>query len=153
MDYGFSHSPFLFIFTYMKYLLFILFFLQIAFSFGQNQIFESVDMPALYSACPNALSIEEKVACSQRELVSVITRNIKYSSSTIESGFQGIVYISFVINTDGTISHIKKESDIGYGLEDAVIDVLNSMNQAWIPATHMGQLVRMKYTLPVNFKF
>jgi protein TonB len=63
--------------------------------------------------------------------------------------------ISFIIETDGKVSHAKIVKDIGGGCGEASLEVVNSMNSMkdpWVPAMDKGVVVRTPYYLPVNFK-
>ena len=43
----------------------------------------------------------------QKELLSFLSRNIKYPTKAIESKIQGRVIVQFVVNKDGSISNAK----------------------------------------------
>jgi protein TonB len=62
------------------------------------------------------------------------------------------VYVSFVIEKDGTMSNIKVLRDPGYGLGTEAIRVLKSLKAKWTPGMIAGQAVRTSYNLPITVK-
>ena len=60
------------------------------------------------------------------------------------------VYVSFVIEEDGTMSNIKVLRDPGYGLGTEAIRVLKSLKAKWAPGMIAGQAVRTSYDLPIK---
>ncbi len=59
------------------------------------------------------------------------------------------VYVSFVIELDGSLSNIKVLRDPGYGLGKEAIRVLNSLKTKWTAGILDGEKVRTAYTLPI----
>jgi periplasmic protein TonB len=59
------------------------------------------------------------------------------------------VYVSFVIELDGSLSNIKVLKDPGYGLGKEAIRVLNSLKTKWTAGILDGEKVRTTYTLPI----
>jgi protein TonB len=62
------------------------------------------------------------------------------------------VYVSFVIEENGTMSNIKVLRDPGYGLGTEAIRVLKSLKAKWAPGMIAGQAVRTSYNLPITVK-
>jgi protein TonB len=88
-------------------------------------------------------------------LYKFIAQNIKYTPSARENGVEGRVIIAFVVNEDGTLSDVKSllpaSRKLGHGLEEEAIRVVKMMPN-WKPGSQRGELVKMKYTLPIMFK-
>jgi protein TonB len=61
----------------------------------------------------------------------------------------GKVYVTFVIEKDGSLSAIKVLRDIGYGTGKEVIRVLE-LSPKWIPGEQNGQKVRCMFSLPIS---
>lgn len=59
------------------------------------------------------------------------------------------VYVSFVIELDGSLSNIKVIKDPGFGLGKEAIRVLNSLKTKWTAGILDGEKVRTTYTLPI----
>lgn len=66
-------------------------------------------------------------------------------------GLKGKVYISFVVEKDGSISNSKVVRDIGYGTGIEAIRVL-SLSPKWKPAEQNGRTVRCSYILPLSIE-
>ncbi|MNQ25380.1 Gram-negative bacterial tonB protein [compost metagenome] len=62
------------------------------------------------------------------------------------------VYVSFVIERDGSITDITVIKDPGYGLGKEAIRVLKSIKAKWTPGILNGKTVRTAYNLPITIK-
>ena len=60
------------------------------------------------------------------------------------------VYVSFVIERDGSMTDIKVIKDPGYGLGKEAIRVLKSLKTKWSPGMIDSKPVRTSYTLPIS---
>ena len=128
-----------------------------------DPIFEVVEEPAQYPG-------------GQGALMQYLAQNIRYPKISAENGVQGRVLVQFVIEKDGSLSNFKVVKDAkpvsdgitvnaqgttaegndipkeAYGaLNIEALRVLRGMPN-WTPAKQRGQVVRLKYTLPVTFR-
>ena len=128
-----------------------------------DPIFEVVEEPAQYPG-------------GQAALMQYLAQNIRYPKISAENGVQGRVLVQFVIEKDGSLSNFKVVKDAkpvsdgitvnaqgttaegndipkeAYGaLNIEALRVLRGMPN-WTPAKQRGQVVRLKYTLPVTFR-
>ncbi|WP_316636263.1 energy transducer TonB [uncultured Flavobacterium sp.] len=62
------------------------------------------------------------------------------------------VYVSFVIERDGSITDIMVKNDPGYGMGKEAIRVLKSLRTKWSPGILNGKAVRTAYNLPITIK-
>ncbi|HEX9979502.1 MAG TPA: energy transducer TonB [Flavobacterium sp.] len=62
----------------------------------------------------------------------------------------GRVFVSFVVEKDGTITDIKVLRDVGYGTGKEAIRVLKSVKTRWVPGEQNGRKVRVLYQLPIT---
>jgi protein TonB len=60
------------------------------------------------------------------------------------------VYVSFVIERDGSMTDIQVKKDPGYGLGKEAVRVLKSLKTKWSPGMIAGKPVRTAYNLPIN---
>jgi TonB family protein len=100
-------------------------------------------------------SDSEKEACAKEKMLAYIYKNLRYPEDARENEIQGQVVVLFVVEKDGSITEAKAVRDLGYGLGQAAVDVVESMNfmaEKWTPGTQRGREVRVLYTLPVKFK-
>lgn len=77
--------------------------------------------------------------------------NVKYPVIAQENGVQGRVICQFVVNKDGSIVDVEVVRSVDASLDKEAIRVIKSMPK-WSPGQQRGKPVRVKYTLPVNFK-
>ena len=62
------------------------------------------------------------------------------------------VYVSFVIEKDGSMTDIIVKQDPGYGLGKEAIRVLKSLKTKWTPGMINSKPVRTAYNLPITIK-
>ena len=77
--------------------------------------------------------------------------NIRYPQIAMEHGIQGRVVLQFVVNTDGTIVDIQVVRGVDPHLDREAVRVVQSMPR-WTPGEQRGRQVRVRFTLPVNFR-
>ncbi len=64
---------------------------------------------------------------------------------------KGKVFITFIIEKDGSITDVKNIRDIGFGTGDEAIRVMNICSK-WIPGKVKGEPVRVLYSLPITIQ-
>ncbi|HLA56394.1 MAG TPA: energy transducer TonB [Flavobacterium sp.] len=62
------------------------------------------------------------------------------------------IYVTFVIEKDGSMTDIRVPRDPGFGLGTEAIRVLKSLKTKWAPGMIAGQPVRTAYSLPITVK-
>ena len=88
----------------------------------------------------------------QQALFKYLSENVKYPVIAQENGIQGRVICQFVVNKDGSIVDVEVVRSGGdASLDKEAIRVIKSMPK-WKPGKQRGKPVRVKYTVPVNFK-
>ena len=88
----------------------------------------------------------------QAALFKYLSENVKYPVIAQENGIQGRVICQFVVNTDGSIVNVEVVRSGGdASLDKEAVRVIKSMPK-WHPGQQRGKPVRVKYTVPVNFK-
>lgn len=85
------------------------------------------------------------------ELMKFLSKNIQYPSIAQENGVQGRVILQFVVNTDGSITDPVVLRSVDPDLDKEAIRVIQAMPK-WIPGKHHGKKVRVKFTLPIQFR-
>ncbi|MFB9077528.1 energy transducer TonB [Flavobacterium procerum] len=68
-----------------------------------------------------------------------------------EEGLKGKVYVTFVVEKDGSLTDIKVLRDIGYGTGAEAIRVLKKCPK-WTPGEQNGKKVRVLYSLPITIQ-
>ena len=87
----------------------------------------------------------------QAALMEYLRKNIKYPSICRENNIQGRVLIQFVVNRDGSIVDPEVVRSVDPHLDKEALRVISSMPK-WKPGLQRGKPVRVKFTVPVNFK-
>ena len=83
-------------------------------------------------------------------LTKWIADNTNYPQIAIENGYTGVVYCSFVVNTDGSVVDVTVARGSHIYLDREALRVLNMLPK-FIPGEQMGKPVRVKYSVPVRF--
>jgi protein TonB len=68
-----------------------------------------------------------------------------------EEGLKGKIFVTFVVEKDGSLTDIKVLRDIGYGTGKEAIRVLKSCPR-WNPGEQNGKKVRVLYSLPISIQ-
>ena len=85
------------------------------------------------------------------ECMKWIGQNIKYPKEAHDKGVQGRVLITFIVEKDGSITEPKVARGVSPALDAEALRVVSTMPK-WKPAKQRGQVVRVKYTIPVMFR-
>ena len=80
-----------------------------------------------------------------------VQQNVKFPQIALENGIQGRVVLSFVIEKDGRLTNIQVLQTPDRSLSEEAIRVLNK-SPKWSPGKQRNQVVRVKYTLSVDFR-
>ena len=84
-------------------------------------------------------------------LYQYLAANIKYPADAKAEKVQGRVYVSFVIEKDGSVSNVKIVRSPDERLSREAERVVKAMPK-WKPGRQSGKKVRVSYTLPINFQ-
>ncbi len=87
----------------------------------------------------------------ENRMMEFLYKNIKYPVLAQENGIQGRVICTFVVNSDGSIVDPEIVRGVDPSLDREAIRVVTAMPK-WAPGEQRGKPVRVKYTLPVQFR-
>jgi len=76
--------------------------------------------------------------------------NIRYPQLARESGIQGTVYVTFVVERDGSVTDVRVLRGIGGGCDEEAVRVIRAMPR-WVPGKQRGQAVRVQFNMPIRF--
>ncbi len=82
--------------------------------------------------------------------VKFLTNNVKFPELARKEGVTGKVYVTFVIEKDGSVSNVRVIRGIGSGCDEEAIRVVKAMPK-WIPGKQKGKTVRVQFNLPIVF--
>lgn len=85
------------------------------------------------------------------QLMRFINREREYPREAYERGIQGRVTCSFVVNADGTVSHISVLRGVAPSLNKEAIRILSQMPE-WTPGKLNGQAVPTRVVWSVPFR-
>ena len=85
------------------------------------------------------------------ELYKYISENINYPEAAKAAGEEGRVMVRFVVEADGSVTDAEVVRGIGGECDAEALRVINAMPK-WEPAMKDGKAVRVRYTVPINFK-
>lgn len=96
------------------------------------------------------LTVQPEFPGGVTELLNFINKTFRYPQ--IGKELIAKVHVSFIIETDGSISNIKVLKDPGYGLGAEAVRVLKQLTIKWKPGEVKGKIVRTAYFMPITVK-
>lgn len=87
----------------------------------------------------------------KQRLLNWVMKNIQYPAEARRKGVQGRVVITFVINKNGKAVEPVIVQSVDPLLDKEAIRLINSMPK-WKPGEEKGEPVRVKFTMPINFR-
>jgi periplasmic protein TonB len=110
---------------------------------------KTIEVPAVD---PPVAWVEEfpKFPGGDEALYKFLGSNIHYPTEAKEAGISGTVYLTFVVEKNGSITNIAVLRPVEGGCSEEAVRVVKSM-PAWSPGKHNGIPVRFQYNLPVKF--
>ena len=87
----------------------------------------------------------------QQALLDFLRENTKYPEQAKKDSIEGRVVLSFVVETDGSITEPKVVRSVHPLLDEEALRVAKLMPK-WEPGYQNGIPVRVKYNIPVTFK-
>ena len=87
----------------------------------------------------------------EEALLQYLADEIEYPAAALDASIEGIVYLQFVVEKDGSISGVQILRSVTKALDAEAIRVIRSM-PAWIPGEQNGRVVRVKFAIPIRFQ-
>jgi protein TonB len=84
-------------------------------------------------------------------MAQFIADHLVYPRAAVESGTSGTVFVTFVVEMDGSITDIKLLKGIGDGCEQEAMRVVGIM-PPWEPGMNKNKPVRVQCNLPIKFR-
>jgi len=88
-------------------------------------------------------------------LAEFLRKNVVYPEMEKQNDIEGISYVQFVIDKDGSVTNVKiypgTESKATQNMHNEAIRVI-SMMPKWKPGKQRGKPVKVSYSIPVRFK-
>jgi TonB family protein len=104
---------------------------------NETEIYSEVDDPARFPGDTGSYA-------------RFIAKNMKYPNEAQRANWGGVVYLSAVINIDGSIQDIQVLKGVGKGCDEEAIRVIKLMPR-WLPGKISGRSVRSRNIFPFTF--
>lgn len=91
-------------------------------------------------------------AGGQEALLRYLRSHLRYPSAALAEGIGGRVFLSFVVQADGSISEVTVLKGLGYGLDEEAQRVVRQMPN-WTPGYQSKHAVPVRFTLPITFQY
>ena len=104
----------------------------------EEKVFEIVEQPPSFPG-------------GEAAMYEWLSNNINYPVIAQENNIQGRVTCQFVVGRNGEIEDVRVVRGVDASLDKEAIRVIKSMPK-WIPGKQGGNAVKVRYTLPVQFK-
>ena len=85
----------------------------------------------------------------EAEMHKFILKNIHCPQEAKEAVVSGKVFVKFIVEPDGSISTVEVLRGVGFGWDEEVVRVVNSMPK-WKPGMQKGTPVRVSYMIPIH---
>ncbi len=82
--------------------------------------------------------------------IKFLQQNIVYPQMARESGIQGTVYVTFVVERNGNVTDVRILRGIGGGCDEEAVRVIKAMPK-WQPGKQRGKPVRVQFNMPIKF--
>ena len=115
---------------------------------------EAKEAPADSTAKEEVFMVAEQMPefpGGMKELLKFLQDNVKYPENAMKNNVQGRVIVQFVVEKDGTPTEFKVLRSVDPDLDAEALRVMKAMPK-WKPGMQKGQVVRVKFTVPVSFK-
>ena len=115
---------------------------------------ETKEAPADSTAKEEVFMVAEQMPefpGGMKEMLKFLQENMKYPENAMKNNVQGRVIVQFVVEKDGTPTEFKVARSVDPDLDAEALRVLQTMPK-WKPGMQRGEVVRVKFTVPVSFK-
>jgi TonB family protein len=82
--------------------------------------------------------------------IDFMMKNLKYPEQAKKNGVQGKVFVTFIVETDGSLTNVKVMRGIGAGCDEEAVRVIKLMPK-WTPGIEKGKPVKVQFVLPIKF--
>jgi len=87
----------------------------------------------------------------EEAMLRFINEHVKYPAADRRMGIEGRVYVQFVVEKDGRLTNVQVVKGPSQNMKEEALRVVHLLPD-FSPGRLNGKLVRVKYTLPFNFR-
>jgi len=120
------------------------------FSQTKDEGFPTNNIPVTDSVVFSVVEEMPSFVGGEEARINYIGKNMVYPELALKNRVHGIVYVSFIVEKDGSISNVSLVRGIGSGCDEEAMRVVKFMPK-WIPARQRGKNVRVQFYLPLKF--
>lgn len=113
--------------------------------------FDKVEDIPTFKSCDKDGNKEAELKCFNTKMVNHIQNNFSYPKLALQNNISGKIWVSFVINDEGEVKNIEMKGPKNSYILKTEAKRLVSTLPKFVPGSHNGKAVNVKYTLPVNF--
>ena len=84
-------------------------------------------------------------------MMDFVAKNIVYPQEARDKEISGRVFVSFIVEKDGSVNEVNVKKGIGGGCDEEAVRVVKAMPK-WKPGKMKGEAVRVSYQMPIFFK-
>jgi protein TonB len=81
-----------------------------------------------------------------------VQKRTSYPQAAIDRKIQGKVFLTFIIETDGTVSNVTIVKGVDPIIDDEAVKAIRE-SPKWSPGLQRGQPVRVRYSISLNFAY
>src|SRR5664280_1841501 len=81
-----------------------------------------------------------------------ISKRTKYPDAAIVKKIRGTVFLTFIVEKDGSVSNVTVVKGVDPLLDDEAVRAI-SASPKWTPGLQRGESVRVRYSIPLSFHF
>ncbi|WP_264535978.1 energy transducer TonB [Flavobacterium sp. N1736] len=86
-----------------------------------------------------------------QEFYKFVGKNFKVPKTPDNVLLKGKIFVSFIVQKDGSLSDLKVLKDLGFSTGEEALRVLK-LSQNWIPGKLDGKPVAAQYSLPISIQ-
>jgi|GEM_PF-1306242 len=94
--------------------------------------------------------IQAEFPGGQPALTRWLSNEIRYPQHSLEEGEEGKVYLRFIVEADGNVTHVKVIRGVSYHLDREAERACRNLPN-WKPGYINGKAIRSYFHLPINF--
>lgn len=114
--------------------------------------FSQTDVVPVFKGCNQELTRRESIDCFNEKMDNHIDKYLRYPDKAVKNGIQGKVEITFIIDIEGLVKDIETTSLDETGILEKESVRIISLLPTFQPGIHRGELVNVKYSIPLVFK-
>lgn len=111
----------------------------------------AVQHKPIFKGCEVLLLESERFECLNESLMRFVGKNYKFPRDAQSLRYGGRIFVSFIIEKDGSVSHVAIEKGVYESLDQEAMRVIKSLPK-FEPAKQNGKAVRVQYVLPITAK-